>query len=167
MRTLDDFELAEVLWDAADPCLTDEDRSALSFALHTADPFLAIFAVVRMVIREDHGLPYNVFREFQCWLEEQPPLDADDPLMAMRLELLVIASTVRFTPATQTPLGGYGPETQCYFILDEAGVADAPRPRQAAALRHWLASHRPSPALRADLRESGFAGLLDYDGRES
>lgn len=156
-----DFELAEILWEAADPCLSRDDRDALSCALHVCDPFLAVFGVVRALIREDYGLPCNIFDELRAWLASQPTFNADDPLMAMRLELHVIASEIRATPEVVSPVGGYGDATLCYFILDDADVVDAEHEQQASVLRRWLASHRPSPALRADIWSTGFGYLLE------
>ncbi|MDG4665469.1 hypothetical protein [Mycobacterium sp. 236(2023)] len=57
-------------------------------------------------------------------------------------------------------LGGYGAETLCHFILDHAGMTDAPRDQQARTLQAWLLENRPSPLLRADLTANGFAHLL-------
>ncbi len=158
-----EFELAEIIWETADSKLTADDRDALMYALHTGDPFLAIFGVIRMVVREDTPLPANVFREFQLWLDQQPPFRADDPLMAMRLELHVIASSVRHTDDI-TPVGGYGQHTLCHFIFDDAGVTGTNTDAQAGVLRQWLSQHRPSPALRADMRQKGFGHLLDDTG---
>jgi hypothetical protein len=159
MRT--DFELAEILWDAAEFCLEDEDRQALSFALHVDDPFLAIFGVIRAVVREDHPLPHNIFCLFKRWLVVQPPLSETDPLMSMRLELHVIASAVRSTPQLAYPVGGYGEATLCFFVFDDAGVTEAGHDEQAAALLSWLRGHRPSPVLRFDMHRCGFGYLLD------
>ncbi len=57
--------------------------------------------------------------------------------------------------------GRYGEATLCYFVLDDAGVVDASREHQAAALRKWLSANRPSPPLRTDMRLNGFGYLLD------
>lgn len=162
-----DFELAEIIWDAADPCLSHDDRDALSCALHVCDPFLAIIGVVRALIRENYGLPRNVFDEFCGWLASQPAFNADDPLMAMRLELHVISSDIRVTPEVAFPVGGYGDATLCYFIFDDADMVDAEHEQQASVLRNWLASHRPSPVLRADICNTGFGYLLTDSHRDS
>lgn len=63
--------------------------------------------------------------------------------------------------------GRYGEATFCYFVLDEAGVADASPEQQAAALRKWLSANRPSPLLRTDMRLNGFGYSLDTAGPSS
>lgn len=156
-----DFELAEVLWDMAEPCLTNADRSAMCVALHASESFLVIVTAVRALNQRQQRLPRNVFVEFQNWLGALPALKADDPWFPTWLELHLLASGMQPSDEdTDITAYVYGDATLCYFILDEAGVADAPYDRQTDALRRWLAVNRPSPALRADLNANGFGHLL-------
>ena len=46
---LADFELAEVIWDVAEPGLSLEDRDTLCAAFHTCEPILAMCATLRAV----------------------------------------------------------------------------------------------------------------------
>lgn len=74
----------------------------------------------------------------------------------------MLASQVRPSSDRLTPIGGYSDYTLCRFILTEAGLPhDSPRGAQAEAMRRWLAHNRPGPALRADMRTTGFAHLLN------
>lgn len=158
---LGEFELAEVLWEAAEPCLTDSERDEMSAVLHSAEPFLAIAVVLRAMARCDYPLPVNVFDEFQAWLATLGPLTECDPWLSVRLEVHMLASGVRKSPRALASIGGYGPATLCFFIVDDAGLLDAPDEQQAEALRRWLQQHRPSPVLRADIRACGFGYLLE------
>lgn len=156
-----DFELAEVMWDAADPCLSDAQRQAVLTALHTGEPYLAILVVVTALSRTEHPLPSDVHFEFREWLRQLPGWDGHNGWPPVQLELHVMAAGVRVGPEVGTLDGRYGQATLCYFVLDEAGVADASHELQAEALRKWLQVNRPSPSLRTDMRNHGFGYLLD------
>ena len=73
----------------------------------------------------------------------------------------VMAADVKATADVGMIDGRYGDATLCYFVLDDAGVADAAPEQQAGALRAWLSANRPSPSLRTDMRLNGFGYLLD------
>ena len=158
---LSDFELAEVLWEAVEPCLSEIERDEMSAALHSAEPVLAIVVVLRAVTQCEYPIPLNVFQEFRTWLATLAPLNTSDRWLPAWLELHVLASDIRVSPRMLKPIGGYGPATLCFFIVDDAGLIDAPDDQQAEVLRGWLKQYRPSPALRADMRACGFGYLLD------
>jgi hypothetical protein len=46
-------------------------------------------------------------------------------------------------------------------LLEHAGAVEASRTEQAAAIRAWLKTHRPSPMMVFSIRKCGFAELLD------
>ena len=154
-----DFEMAEVMWEAAEPCLTEAQRSAALTALHAGEPSLAILVVVTALSRTGHPLPSDLHQEFHEWLR----LHSAAAPHAERafLELRVMTADVKATTDAATIDEHYGDETLCYFVLDDAGVADAPHERQADALARWLRTNRPSPSLRTDMRINGFGYLLD------
>ena len=156
----EEFALAELMWEVADSCLSDTERSTMCVALNASESVHVILASVRALVRRRIPLPRNLFDEFHEWFVTSPPLDPCDPWMPVWLELHLAAMDLRCADYTME-LGGYGRETLCYFILDDAGAADAPHGKQAEVLRQWLGAHRPSPALRADLVSSGFGYLLD------
>jgi hypothetical protein len=160
----DEFELAEVLWEVAEPSLSNADRDEMCVALHGAGALEVVAAAVRFLTRDGIALPCNVFADFHAWLRTQPALDDDDPRFPIRLSLYLAAADVRSAAESARDVGGYGEETLCYFILDDAGVVDATHDRQADALRRWLADNRPSPALRADFWAVGFGYLLEDPG---
>jgi hypothetical protein len=158
----DEFDLAEALWEVAEPALSDVERENMCVALHAARTLDVIVTAVRGLTRADIPLPHNVFDAFHGWLRTLPALDENDPRFPIRLALYLLASDVRESDESALPAAGrYGDATLCYFILEDAGAVDATHDRQAAALRHWLADNRPSPALRADFRSIGFGYLLD------
>jgi len=161
MTMRNDFELAEVMWDAADPCLSDTQRRETLIALHTGEPYIAILTVVTALARSGHPLPPDVHREFREWLRRLPALDPVTDWPPQQLELHVMAAEVRASPDAAAVHGDYGGATLCYFVLDDAGVADASPERQAEALRGWLTVNRPSPSLRMDMQANGFGYLLD------
>ena len=158
---LGEFELAEAIWDVAAPCLSAQSWEEMNAALRTSEPIPAICVALRALTSIDQPLPSDVFAELRLWLSAVPPLKETDRWLSAWLEVHVLASEVRSVPSI-TPLGGYGDATTCHLIVGEAGVADsAPHHDQAAAIRRWLSWNRPSPALRADIRASGFGYLLD------
>jgi len=107
-------------------------------------------------------LPANVFEEFRSWLAAVPPLRPTDRWLSAWLEVHVLASQVRPSSDRLTPIGGYSEYTLCRFVLAEAGLSgDATPAAQAESMRRWLAHNRPGPALRADMRTTGFGRLLD------
>lgn len=159
--TRGDFELAEVMWDAADPCLTDTQRQAALTALHAGEPYLAILVVVTALSRSGYPLPSDVHVEFGEWLRQLPGWDSHNGWPPMQLELHVMAADIQVSADVGTIDGHYGEATLCYFVLDDAGVADASHEHQADALRAWLEANQPSPSLRTDMRLNGFGHLLD------
>lgn len=159
---LADFELAEVIWDVAEPGLSLEDRDTLCAAFHTCEPILAMCAALRAVARTRIRLPANVFEEFRSWLAAVPPLRPTDRWLSAWLKVHVLASQVRPSSDRLTPIGGYSEYTLCRFVFTEAGLSgDATPAAQAESMRRWLAHNRPGPALRADMRTTGLARLLD------
>lgn len=156
-----EFELAEVLWDAADPCLSDTHREAALTALHTDEPFLAILVVATALARSGYPLPADVYAEFHEWLRQLPEWESQNRSRPMQFELHVVAADIRVSAQAGTVDGRYGDATLCYFILDDAGVAEASHEHQAEALRRWLEVNRPSPSLRMDMRINGFGYLLE------
>lgn len=157
----EDFELAEVMWDAADPCLSDQQREAALTALHAGEPHDAIQVIVAALSRSGYPLPADLRVEFHEWLRRLPEAGS----LTWQLELRVTAADVRATSDVSAIDCRYGDATLCYFILEDAGVADASHGRQADALKRWLEANRPSPALRADLQLNGFGHLLTGSGR--
>uniref|UniRef100_A4TGA9 Uncharacterized protein n=2 Tax=Mycobacteriaceae TaxID=1762 RepID=A4TGA9_MYCGI len=154
-----DFEMAEVMWEAAEPCLSEEQRLAALTALHVGEPSQALLVVVTALSRSGHPLPSALHVEFQEWLRRRP--GSGSPADWTLLEIRVAAADVRATADVGMIDGRYGEATLCYFVLDDAGVVDASREHQAAALRKWLSANRPSPPLRTDMRLNGFGYLLD------
>lgn len=151
--------MAEVMWEAAEPCLSEEQRLAALTALHVGEPSQAILVVVTALSRSGHPLPSDLHVEFQEWLRHRP--GAASHAEWSLPELHVIAADVRATADVSMIDGHYGDATLCYFVLDDAGVADASPDQQADALRKWLSANRPSPSLRTDMRLNGFGYLLD------
>ena len=151
--------MAEVMWEAAEPCLSEEQRLAALTALHVGEPSQALLVVVTALSRSGHPLPSDLHVEFQEWLRHRP--GSGSPVDWTLLELRVAAAEVRATTDVGMIDGRYGEATLCYFVLDEAGVADASPKHQAAALRKWLSANRPSPSPRTDRRLNGFGHLLD------
>ena len=157
-----DFELAEVMWDAAEPCLSDEQRHAVLTALHVGEPYLAILVLVTALSRSGYPLPPDLHDEFSEWLRLLPAEDSYNAWSPGQLELRVMAADLQVSDTMPAISGDYGDATLCYFVLDDAGVADASYERQAEALRKWLSANRPSPALRIDMHINGFGDLLDH-----
>lgn len=156
-----DFELAEAMWDAADPCLSDRQREAALTALHAGEPHEAIQVIVTALCQSGYSLPSDLHVEFHEWLRQLPEMGSP----TWQLELRVMAAGVRAAPDVTAVDDRYGDATLCYFILDDAGVVDASDERQADELKRWLKSNRPSPALRADLKINGFGHLLNRSRR--
>ena len=154
-----DFEMAEVMWEAAEPCLSEAQRLAALTALHVGEPSRAILVVVTALSRSGYPLPYELHEEFHEWLRQRP--GAGSHAEWSLLELRVTAADVKATVDVGRIDGRYGDATLCYFVLDDAGVADAAPEQQAGALRAWLSANRPSPSLRTDMRLNGFGYLLD------
>lgn len=73
-----------------------------------------------------------------------------------------MAADVCATAEIDSEIGGFADTTLCYEILDKVGICDGSHDQQADALRAWLGGHKPSPALRADLRAAGFGYLLTH-----
>ena len=151
--------MAEVMWEAAEPCLTEAQRLAALTALHAGEPSLAILVVVTALSRTGHPLPSDLHAEFREWLRRHP--GATSHAEWSLLELRVMAADVKATTDAGMIDERYGDATLCYFVLDDAGVADAPQERQADALARWLLTNRPGPSLRTDMRLNGFGYLLD------
>lgn len=57
MQVRSEFELAEVLWDAAEPRLTDAEQRGLWVALHAAHPFAVNHRLVEMLQRRRFPIP--------------------------------------------------------------------------------------------------------------
>ncbi len=151
--------MAEVMWEAAEPCLSEEQRLAALTALHVGEPSQALLVVVTALSRSGHPLPSDLHVEFQEWLRHRPSSGSPDDWTL--LELRVTAADVKASADVGMIDGRYGEATLCYFVLDDAGVADASHEHQAAALKRWLSANRPSPSLRTDMRLNGFGNLLD------
>ena len=102
-----DFEFAVMLWDVADPYLTDEDDARLCAALHTGEAMVAILSIVETLVHADKPVPRRLLADLDAHLAVR--VDADPrtfPVMTqVRLRLLV----ARLQP-TDDPcdLGGYG-----------------------------------------------------------
>lgn len=158
-----DFELAEVMWEAADPCMSGAHREAALIALHTGEPCLAILVVATALARSGYPLPADVHAEFTEWLRELSKWEAHINCACTQHELHVLAADIRVCPETTIPDRRFGDSTLCYFVLDDAGVADASHERQAEVLRKWLDGNRPSPSLRTDMFLNGFGYLLAPD----
>ncbi len=154
-----DFEMAEVMWEAAEPCLSAAQRLAALTAPHAGEPSLAILVVVTALSRSGHALPSDLHVEFHDWLRQH--LGAASHAEWSLLELRVMAADVKATADVAMIDGRYGDATLCYFVLDDAGVADASQEQQADALKRWLLANRPSPSLRTDMRLNGFGYLLE------
>ncbi|BBY31510.1 hypothetical protein [Mycolicibacterium sediminis] len=157
----DGFELAEAMWDAAEPCLSARQREATLTALHAGEPHEAIQIIVTALCRSRYPLPSDLHVEFTEWLRRLPGTG----LSAWQLELRVTAADVQVASDVSVIDGLYGDATLCYFILDDAGVVDASHGRQADALKGWLETNRPSPSLRTDLQLNGFGYLLNGSSR--
>ncbi len=153
-----DFDLAEMLWDVADPHLTDSERSTMCIALHLA-PLLVVHTALTALVCAHAPLPANVFDELSLWLGGHTRLSAHDPSLDLRLDIILLASDVERSQFT-VEMGRYAPVTLCCEILEAAGVNGKPLPEQVEAVRCWLLVHRPSPALRVDLIECGFGHLI-------
>lgn len=157
-----DFELAEVMWEAAEPCMSDAQRHAALTALHVGEPYLAILVLVTALSQSGYPLPSDLYDEFSEWLRVLPEEDSYNAWSPGQLELRVMAADLHVSNAVPAITGGYGDATLCYFVFDDADVVNASRERQADALRRWLQVNRPSPALRTDMRINGFGDLLDH-----
>ncbi len=155
----DGVELAEMLWEVADPFLTDAQRSEMCVALNISDPVQVVLAAVRTLVSHREPVPRGLFDRFQSWLDASPPLKPDDPMMPAWIALHVLKGDLTGTDSGADPKR-YGHPPLCHFILDEAGAVDANHDRQAQVLGDWLTSNRPSPSLRADLVATGFGHLL-------
>lgn len=134
----DDFELAEAIWDAGDPCLSEIQRQAVLTALHAGEPYMAILVVATALSRSGHPLPSALHLEFREWLRRLPAWDSQNGCFPMQLERHVVAADVKESPDVTTNDGRYGDATLCYFVLDDAGMVDASHEHQAEALRAWL-----------------------------
>lgn len=156
-----DFEMAEVIWDAADACLSDTQRQAALTALHIGEPYLAILVVATALARSGYPLPADVYADFHEWLRQLPEWQADGNHRPLQLELHVMAADIQVSTDDGTIDRRYGDATLCYFVLDDAGLADASHESQAEELRNWLKVNRPSPSMRTDLILNGFGYLLD------
>jgi len=158
----DEFELAECMWEAADPCLSGVERQATLEALHTGEPCDAILILVTALSRTGHPLPHDLHHEFSEWLRQLPGWDTVNGCSPLQLELHIMAADVQVCAGAGT-LGGqpFGDAILCYYVFDDAGVVDASHECQAEALRKWLQANRPSPSLRADMQSNGFGYLLD------
>ena len=154
-----DFEMAEVMWEAAEPCLSEGQRLAALTALHVGEPSQALLVVVTALSRSGYPLPSALHVEFQEWLRQRP--GAGPQVDWTLLELRVTAADVKASADVGMIDGRYGEATLCYFVLDDAGVADASHEQQADALKRWLSANRPSPSLRMDMQLNGFGHLLD------
>ena len=157
----DEFELAEYIWEAADPCLSEAERQATLEALHTGETWHAILILVTALSRTGHPLPNDLHREFSEWLRQLPEWDTHNGCSPVQLELHIMAADVQVDPDDGV-FGGrpFGDATLCYWIFDDAGVVDESHECQADVLRTWLEHNRPSPSLRADIHSSGFGYLL-------
>lgn len=122
-------------------------------ALHVGEPSQALLVVVTALSRSGHPLPSALHVEFREWLRQRP--GAGPPVDWALLKSRVTAADVKATADVGMIDGRYGEATLCYFVLDDAGVADASREQQADALRRWLPANRPSPSLRMDVRLNG------------
>ncbi|MDV3131348.1 hypothetical protein [Mycobacterium sp. 29Ha] len=155
-----DFELAEVMWESADPCLSEAERQAVLTALHAGEPYTAMLVLATALSRSGYPVPSDVHIEFCEWLRQLPEWDTHNGGAAVQLELHVMAADIQVSTVPGADDGPFGDATLCYFVLDDAGVADASRDRQADALRKWLQVNKPSPSLRADMQANGFGYLL-------
>lgn len=63
--------MAEVMWEAAEPCLSEAQRLAALTALHVGEPSQAIL-VVTALSRSGHPFPSELHEEFQEWLRQRP-----------------------------------------------------------------------------------------------
>ena len=158
----DDFELAEIIWEAADPCLSDLERQATLEALHTGETLQAILVLVTVLSRTGHPLPSDVHDDFTQWLRQLPGWDTHYGASPRQLALHVMAADVQASAEVSIPGGrSFGDAALCYDIFDDAGVVEASHECQAETLRNWLEAKRPSPSLRADMQGNGFGYLLD------
>lgn len=151
--------MAEVMWEAAEPCLSEAQRLAALTALHVGEPSPVILVVVTALSRSGYPLSSELHMAFHEWLRQRP--DVGSHAEWSLLELRVMAADVKATVNVGRIDGRYGDATLCYFVLDDAGVADAASEQQADALRRWLSASRPSPSLRKDMRLNGFGYHLD------
>lgn len=159
--TLGEFELAQEIWDVAEPALPSADRDAWCAAFSTSEPILAMRAALRALTHAERRIPANLFDEFETWLLRLPPLQPSDRWLPARLEIHVLATQILPSKRSLITMGGYSEYTLCRLIFAEADVPEAaPHSVRAAAMRQWLAQHRPGPALRADMRIMGFSDLL-------
>lgn len=155
-----DFEIAELVWDAADSCLTAAERSMLCVMLHSGEPLNVIRAVVESVDATRFALPYNAYAELTEWLRWLPDVAEQHRDFATIATIRVLVAGIGIKRRTSQSVPEFGDATLCYFILDDAGASDAPRAAQMTVLRQWLAHHVPGPSLRFDLHECGFGELL-------
>lgn len=52
--------MTEVMWEAAEPCLSEEQRLAALTALHVGEPSQALLVVVTALSRSGHPLPSDL-----------------------------------------------------------------------------------------------------------
>lgn len=158
MRT--DFEIAELIWDAAESCLTAVEQSMLCVMLHSGDPLNVIRTVVESIDDSLFAVPRNVYEELSNWLRWLPNVGEQHHDFVTITTIRVRAAGMRVAAPVSDAAAGFGDATLCYFILDEAGVCEAPWVQQWNAMRRWLDYNTPGPALRVDMRVCGFGELL-------
>ena len=103
--------MAEVMWEAAEPCLSEEQRLAALTALHVGEPSQALLVVVTALSRSGHPLPSALHVEFQEWLRRRP--GSGSPADWTLLEIRVAAADVRATVDVGMIDGRYGDATLC------------------------------------------------------
>ena len=154
-----EFELAEVLWDVADPYLTYPERCTMCIALKL-EPLLVVHTALATLVEQRAPLPANVFDHFCVWLSELPPFSQLGDSLQIHLDIAILVPDVERSEL-HLDLGRFSGITLCRELLRDAGVANRPFFEQAAAIRCWLVDNRPSPALRVDLVEYGFGYLIE------
>ncbi len=154
-----EFELAEALWDAASPCLTADVEAALCVALHCGEPVTVILRVLQNLAHAGHPIPRRLLVELDEYLSARAQLGIrESPVMA-QVQLRLYAAQLRASDEL-VDIGVFGDAALTHVILEDAGVVGGTREQWIAAIRAWLAEHRPRPALRVDLRARGFGDLL-------
>ena len=93
-----DFELAEVMWDGLDSCLSDTQRQALPAPLHTSEPYQAILVLLTALSRSGRPLPSHVHVEFREWLLGRLGENHHNARPPMQLELHVPAADIQVGP---------------------------------------------------------------------